>query len=134
MRGPGGQNAAVVEASFALRGTWGKTLNGAVWEFDPVCRRWSAIVSANLARRNLTKGQQAIALAMIYPEPHSKKSKESLLFSKMRLSQARSVLRHSRDLAESVLKGSVSLDEALDKVARLRTAAPDLAACWMLRA
>jgi hypothetical protein len=82
----------------------------------------------------LTKGQQAMALAMIYPEPHSKKSKESLPFSKMRLSQARSVLRHSRDLAESVLKGSVSLDEALDKVARLRTAAPDLAARWMHRA
>jgi ParB-like chromosome segregation protein Spo0J len=27
------------------------------------------IVSANLARRNLTKGQQAMVLAMIYPEP-----------------------------------------------------------------
>jgi hypothetical protein len=27
------------------------------------------IVSANLARRNLSKGQQAMALAMIYPEP-----------------------------------------------------------------
>jgi ParB-like chromosome segregation protein Spo0J len=27
------------------------------------------IVSANLARRNLSRGQQAMALAMIYPEP-----------------------------------------------------------------
>src|SRR4051812_41618555 len=27
------------------------------------------IVSANLERRNLTKGQQAVALAMIYPAP-----------------------------------------------------------------
>jgi hypothetical protein len=65
----------------------------------------AGIVSANLARRNLTKGQKAMALAMVYPEQHSKKSKESLPFSKMRLSQARSVLRHSRDLAESVVKG-----------------------------
>jgi hypothetical protein len=51
-------------------------------------------------------------------------------------------LRHSRDLAEGVIKGSISLDEALAKVEeqkqqassaearleRLRAAAPDLAA------
>lgn len=100
------------------------------------------IVSANLARRNLTKGQQAMALAMIYPEPHSKKGKETLPFSKMRLSQARSLLRHSRDLAQSVLKGALPFDEALVKVeearvqasstearlTRLQTGAPDLAA------
>jgi hypothetical protein len=29
------------------------------------------IVSANLARHNLSKGPQAMALAMIYPQPHS---------------------------------------------------------------
>jgi hypothetical protein len=29
----------------------------------------ASIFSANLARRNLTKGQQAIAVAMLYPEP-----------------------------------------------------------------
>lgn len=34
---------------------------------DPV----AFIVSANLARRNLTEGQQAMVLAMIYPEPPS---------------------------------------------------------------
>src|SRR6516165_3714670 len=32
-------------------------------------RALAYIVSANLNRRNLTKGQQAMALAMIYPEP-----------------------------------------------------------------
>ena len=54
------------------------------------------IVSVNLARRNLKKGQQAMALAMIYPEPEKggrgKKAvnpKETLGFSQMRLSQAR---------------------------------------------
>ena len=103
------------------------------------------IVSANLARRNLTKGQQAMALAMIYPEPGSRKSKETLPFSKMRLSQARTVRRHSLPLAESVLKGSISLDEALEqveearrqansaeaKLERLHLAAPDLAERFM---
>jgi hypothetical protein len=85
---------------------------------DPV----AYIVSANLARQNLTKGQQAMALAMIYPEPGSRtkkdaaKATESGGFSKSRLREARSILRHSRDLADSVIKGSISLDEALAKV------------------
>jgi hypothetical protein len=140
-----------VEASLALGGR--KTPNGAVWQFDAVCRDGPQIVSANLARRNLTKGQQAMALAMIYSEPEkgrgkkdtAKKDAESSSFSYRRVQQARSVLRHSRDLAESVVKGSLSLDEALDKVdelkeqansteaqlARLQTAAPDLVVRWM---
>jgi hypothetical protein len=110
------------------------------------------IASANLMRRNLTKGQQAMAMAMMYPEPvtHSesakmKGKKNGLLsephFSKARLSQARSVLHHSRSLAESVLKGPISLNDALEtvkqeqqfqqsdeaKLNRLRESAPDLA-------
>jgi len=34
------------------------------------------IVSANLERRNLSKGQQAVALAMIYPETRQGKRTE----------------------------------------------------------
>jgi len=108
------------------------------------------IVSANLARRNLTKGQQAMALTMIYPEPEKGgrgKKKErveetSTVFSAERLQEARSVLQDARDLAESVVKGSISLDEALAqveerkqqassteaKLERLQKDAPDLAA------
>lgn len=108
------------------------------------------IVSANLERRNLTKGQQAMALAMIYPEPEkrgrgnkseARKGLETEPFSKARLSQARSVLHYSRALAESVIKGAVSLDAALaqveaakrqaesaeGKLARIQKDAPDLA-------
>lgn len=106
------------------------------------------IVSANLNRRNLTKGQQAMALAMIYPEPEKggrgkrSQNRESLSRTmENRLSQCRSVLRHSRDLAETVLSGVTPLDEALQKVVeektraqgdgarmeRLRRGAPDLA-------
>jgi hypothetical protein len=66
-----------------------------------------------VVRRNLTKGQQAMALAMIYPEPErgrgkkdaAKKEVESVSFSYSRVKQTRSVLRTSRDLAESVVKG-----------------------------
>jgi len=64
-----------------------------------------------------------MVLAMVYPEAErggARKrgsSKLSLLeFSKMRLSQARSVLRHSRELDEHMLKGITLLDEALQEV------------------
>jgi len=107
------------------------------------------IVSANLARRNLSKGQQAMALAIMYPEPEKtapgkRASTTTLLETKSvshaRLSQARAVLHQSPELAEEVLGGSLSLDDALTKVtqenaqrqsretkiARLRREAPDL--------
>jgi hypothetical protein len=79
------------------------------------------IVSVNLARRNLTKGQQAMALAMIYPDiTPGKKTKgsattlsETNKVSTARLSQARSILRQSRSPAESVLRGTTTLDKAL---------------------
>jgi hypothetical protein len=108
------------------------------------------IASANLKRRNLTKGQQAMALAMIYPEKdkggRGKKSEalnsaETSGFSTRRLNCARSVLKFSRPMAEAVLKGTDSLDQVLQKVEaeqrraegegarmdRLRKGAPDLA-------
>ena len=41
------------------------------------------IVASNIARRHMSKGQQAMAVAMVYPEPekttHGKKSKTKLL-------------------------------------------------------
>ncbi|HYM25282.1 MAG TPA: hypothetical protein VEU08_18825 [Vicinamibacterales bacterium] len=106
------------------------------------------IVSANLTRRNLSKGQQAMALAFIYPQPErggrgrkAENSKETLGFSTMRLSQARSILHHSLTLAEDVKAGRKHFDEALKIVqqerevsanseavmAELRRNAPDLA-------
>jgi hypothetical protein len=104
------------------------------------------IVSANLSRRNLTKGQQAMAYAMIYPEPSKggrgkTNPSESKGFSFARLSQARNILRFSRELAEDVLAGTKKLDAALEEVdmsrgksknevgrlARLRDERPDLA-------
>lgn len=105
------------------------------------------IVSANLQRRNMTKGQQAIAHAMIYPDPkrgmHSELSGSTRnSFDKAHLSRARAVLRASPDeLAPQVLSGALTLDKAHAEVtkrqqeasstearfARLREMAPDLA-------
>ena len=67
----------------------------------------------------MTKGQKAMALAFIYPEPaergrgHKIKSSETVDFSRTRVKQARTVLHHNRALAESVLVGVTPLDTAL---------------------
>jgi hypothetical protein len=95
------------------------------------------IVSLNVARRNLKKGQQAMALAMIYPEPERRgrgKTKQrvdetSTLFSAKRSQLTRVVLQHSRELAWDVLKDVTPLDDAVRtvKAAREKPAAIDCA-------
>jgi ParB-like chromosome segregation protein Spo0J len=105
------------------------------------------IVSVNLARRHMTVGQRAMALAMLYPEPkrgvHSEFRGGTGEVSKARLSLARTVLRVAPDdQAPLVLAGSKTLDDAFAEVkrrqqaamseeaqlARLRAEAPDVAA------
>jgi hypothetical protein len=59
-----------------------------------------------------------MATAMIYPEPEKGgRGKKGNLpdtggFSRQRLGVARTVLRHSRPLAEAVMAGSMTLDDA----------------------
>ena len=65
--------------------------------------------SANVHRRHLTKGQQAMATALAYPEAtnkggRGKKAETTVLntdVSSAYLKHARFVLRHCRDKAES---------------------------------
>ena len=77
------------------------------------------IASANLARRNLTKGQSAMLTAMLHPEPGSRIKKDaakiavSAGFSGRRLAEARQVLRHSQKIAEAVVRGDTSLDDLI---------------------
>lgn len=78
------------------------------------------IVAHNIKRRHLTKGQRAMALAMIYPEPErgGRKDRGSIAremgLSGERLRIARIVLREAPELAKHVLRGDgISLDEAL---------------------
>jgi hypothetical protein len=76
------------------------------------------ILSVNIKRRHMTAGQRAMATAMIYPHPQKelgrgKKSSLNEDFSAASLSNARTVLRFSRPVAESVLAGTKTLGEAL---------------------
>ena len=73
-----------------------RVLNGA----DPK----AFVLSANIHRRHMTKGQRAMAVAKIYREPEKggrgKKSKTTNLlvsggFSRQRLDQSRTVLHHA---------------------------------------
>lgn len=114
-------------------------LNGS----DPV----AYVLSSNINRRHMTKGQRAIAVAKLYPEPEKGGRGEKRLnnlkvsFTANYLSQARTVLKHLPEMAELVLTGVISLNEAYEKaqefqyqtesepkrLIRLRTTAPDLA-------
>jgi hypothetical protein len=103
------------------------------------------ILSANVNRRHMTKGQRAIATAMIYPEAEKggrgKKAVLNTEFSSGNLSHARTVLRHTPDAAALVLTGALSLDAAYknaqdllraaegqeEGMRRLRAEHPDLA-------
>jgi hypothetical protein len=73
-------------------------------------------------RRQLNKGQRAMAMAFAFPEPEKggrgKKGKceDSAGFSQRRLEQARQVLAHSKELAHRVLDGQLGLDAALKVV------------------
>jgi predicted nucleic acid-binding Zn-ribbon protein len=108
-----------------------------------------AFVKSRSERRDLTKGEKAMGLAFLFPEPErgrgkkdeARKEIETSSFSYARVKQARAVLRHSRELAEAVRDGTIKLDDALEriknerkelesaetKLARLRAEAPDLA-------
>src|SRR4051812_12863246 len=73
------------------------------------------IVSANINRRDLTKGQKALALALIYPEAPDKggrgkkRSAEIAEVSATRVRQARTIISHP-DLVDMVKSGSMKFD------------------------
>jgi len=111
---------------------------------DPV----AYILSANVNRRHMTKGQRAMAVAVAYPEPEQGKRNDldgtSPLSGEVKreyLSRARTVLRYAIDLRDPVLAGAMQLNAAADetikrrdavgsdeaKLRRLDAEAPDLA-------
>ncbi|WP_179199805.1 ParB N-terminal domain-containing protein [Streptomyces sp. NRRL B-24572] len=101
------------------------------------------ILSNNVFRRHISKGQQAMITAMACSvSGHSLRDLAKLHgLSRSRLSAANVVLKYSRELAEQVRIGAVSLDNAYNAVSegkaraaalqekydRLRELAPDLA-------
>jgi len=108
---------------------------------DPV----AFIMSANIERRSLNKGQRAMITAMAYPEKHQGKktsSKNDEVASGTYVRMARTVLAVLPELAEQVRIDAVSLNDAYQQALEhrkaneerektiefLREVAPDLAA------
>ena len=105
------------------------------------------VLSANIHCRHMTKGQRAMAVAIIIPEPEKggrgKKSVKITEFgvSVQYISYARAVLNYSTELAEAVMLGGKPLQTALAetrqsqgavrneraRLAKLRDERPDLA-------
>jgi ParB-like chromosome segregation protein Spo0J len=90
------------------------------------------ITASNINRRHLTKGQQAMLRAMLYPEPKPGERTDLLIdstganvpFDKALLSRARLVLKYGRDdLARAVVAGVEPLTEAFAKAKARRDAA-----------
>jgi len=78
----------------------------------------SYILSANNNRRNLNKGQRAMCVAMMFPEKRQGKKGTSLILKEVNgsyLSQARTVLSHSKDLADAVIGGIRTLSSAYEE-------------------
>jgi hypothetical protein len=99
---------------------------------DPI----AYIASVNVERRQLTKGQQAMAYAMLHPKAGNKGgrgNKNPFMakgFSAVLLSKAYTVLAEARDLAPEVMLGRLPLEEAYHQVLtrrRQRQGASDLA-------
>jgi hypothetical protein len=65
---------------------------------------------------DMTKGQRAMAVAKIYPEPEKGgRGKNDLKIKELNnsyISQARTVLKHLPEMAELVLTGPMTLNEA----------------------
>lgn len=85
------------------------------------------ILGANINRRHMMRSQRAMAVATIYPETTEKGGRgkkgsatEQFQMHKGALSQARAVLRWAPELADGVLAGAGSLDDAYEEALRRR--------------
>jgi ParB-like chromosome segregation protein Spo0J len=106
---------------------------------DPV----AYILSANIHRRNMTKGQRAMVVARIRLVSNQtvREAANQSGLDHTRIVQANVVLHHAPDLADQVITGSLSLDNAYEEARvrkgraetyesrfnALKAAAPDLA-------
>lgn len=80
------------------------------------------ILSANISRRHMSKGQRAMATAMVYPEAKmGRGSTDAKVANNLGLSgelvrQARAVLHHAPQLADDVLARKLPLTDAYEIV------------------
>jgi ParB-like nuclease domain len=84
---------------------------------DPV----TYILSANIHRRHMTKGQRVMIVAKICSETKQtlRQISEQNKVALAAIGRARTVLHHAPDLADPVIAGSISLDNAYEE-ARVR--------------
>lgn len=84
----------------------------------PIGRAASLLnVGPRSVARTMTKGQRAMAVAKIYPQGNQGKKTLSVskeVASGAHISNARTVIAFAPELADAVLAGAVSLDEAKD--------------------
>ena len=106
---------------------------------DPI----AYILSANIHRRHMTKGQRAMVVAQVLETNHvsQRKAADSLRIKQPMLAKASIVLHHAPDLTASVIAGHLPLDNAYEEArickgraetyesrfTALKAAAPDLA-------
>jgi ParB-like chromosome segregation protein Spo0J len=97
---------------------------------DPI----AFILSANINRRHLTKGQQAMAVAKarLLSKQTMRAAAQVSNVSPARVSQASLVLEYANDLSEAVLSGNTSLNDAY-KIAQERKEASDSNESWMVK-
>lgn len=94
------------------------TLNGQ----DPV----AFILSANVARRHLTKGQQAMAVAralLFFKNRSAAEAAQAVGVSRSRVAYAVTILDHAPDLADAVLAGDLPLNDAYEQARQAKLAA-----------
>jgi hypothetical protein len=72
------------------------------------------ILSSNVARRHLSKGQQAMAVAQarLFSNRSMQEAADTVGSSKVRVVQAVTVLDYTPDLADAVLGGATPLNDA----------------------
>jgi hypothetical protein len=83
---------------------------------DPV----AFILSANISRCHLSKGQQAmiVAKALLLSNTSQKKAAEQHGINRTRIVQASVVLEYASDLVEAVLSGPMALNDAYSRGAQ----------------
>lgn len=87
------------------------------------------IISSNINRRHMTKGQQAMTVACIYPEKskggRGVNSTLNVEFSSNYLSYARTILEYAPDLVNQVKSGGKSLNDAYKTALQRKIAATE---------
>lgn len=86
------------------------------------------IISSNINRRHMTKGQQAMTVACIYPKTQYGKEAEirkNSGFDASYLVQARAILEHAPDLIKQVKSGGKSLNDAYKTALQRKIAATE---------